>query len=253
MPAPGFPNNIMLYLYETVLTRPLLNALIWLYNTIAFNDLGIAIILLTILIRIILFPVFQKSARYQIAIQQLQPRMAELKQKYKKDIRKQSEEVMALYKEYKVNPFSGFLFLLIQFPILIALYHIFLRIFTPEILEKLYSFVAVPTDLNPMFLGLLNLQEASILIVLLSALAQYWQVKMTLPKLTAGKELTSTEKMGRRMAYIGPILTFVIFARLPSAVSLYWLASSLLSILQQAIINHQTQHGKLGDIRQTTD
>lgn len=239
----------MIYLYNLIIYKPLLNVLVFFYNTIAFHDLGIAIILLTLLIRIILYPIFQKSARYQKISQNIQPKIAALKEKHKDDTKKQSEEMMALYKEHGINPFSGFAFLLIQIPLLIALYHISLRIFTPEAFQNLYGFIHAPEVLNNLFLGLINLQIPNMLIIILAAAAQYVQARMSLPKSVPGQEPTQAEKIGKMMALFSPILYVVILLKLPSAVGLYWLTMSVLGIVQQLIINRQLGNGELGRIQ----
>jgi YidC/Oxa1 family membrane protein insertase len=226
----------MTFLYHTIFYDPLLNLLVFLYKTVAFNDLGLAIIFLTVLIRLLLFPIFQKSARYQIVMQRMQPKVAELQKRHKDDKAKQTEALLALYKENKTNPFSGFLFILLQLPILIALYQIFLNILKPEVFERLYGMVVAPEVLNTTFLGLINLSLPSILMVGLAAAGQYFQIKTALPKLEDGKQLSVQEKASRRMAFIAPALTVFIFYKLPAAVGLYWLTASIFSIIQQELI-----------------
>lgn len=241
----------MTFLYHTFFYDPLLNLLVVLYKTLAFNNLGLAIIFLTVLIRVILFPLFQKSARYQIIMQKLQPKVTELQRKYKDDKTKQTEELLALYRENKTNPFSGFLFILLQLPILIALYQIFLNILKPEIFVRLYSFVQAPAELHPTLLGLINLASPSILMVGLAAIAQYFQISTALPKPQKDHQPSAQEKMSKRMAYVAPVLTIFIFYTLPAAVSLYWLTTSLFSVVQQELIqkNLKKEDGKLGSIR----
>jgi YidC/Oxa1 family membrane protein insertase len=226
----------MSFLYHAFFYDPLLNLLVVLYKTAAFNDLGLSIILLTVLIRVILFPLFQKSARYQIVMQRLQPKVAEIQKRHKEDKTKQTEALLALYRENKTNPFSGFLFILLQLPILIALYQIFINILKPGVFEKLYGFISQPETFNATFLGLINLASPSILMVGLAALAQYFQVKTALPKKKDHEELSAQEKASRKMAFIAPLLTLFIFYKLPAAVSLYWLTASVFSIVQQELI-----------------
>jgi YidC/Oxa1 family membrane protein insertase len=238
----------MSYLYQLIFFQPLLNALIFLYETIAFKDLGLAIILLTLLIRILLFPVFQKSAEHQAAIQQLQPKIKKIQEEHKSNKEAQSQAMVSLFKEHKVNPFSGFFFLLIQLPIIIALYHIFTQIIQPDVLNNLYAITPRPDRIIPDFLGLLNLGESNIVMVSLAAITQFFQAKQTLPPVTVDQKLSPAEQMTRRMIYLGPLLTLFIFSSLPAAVSLYWTASSVFSILQQLIINRRIQHAKLGNI-----
>ena len=111
----------MLYLYNEFLYRPLFNLLVFFYNTIAFSDVGIAIVLLTVFTRLIFLPLSQKAIRSQKALQELQPQIKAIQEKYKDNKEEQGRQVMAFYKQNKTNPLSGCLPLLIQLPILIAL------------------------------------------------------------------------------------------------------------------------------------
>jgi YidC/Oxa1 family membrane protein insertase len=240
--------------YHFVLYQPLLNALILLYNTIAFGNLGLAIILLTIAIRLLLYPLFHKSVRHQMVMQKIQPKLAKLQEEHKGDKEKQYKATMDLYREHNVNPFSGFLLLFVQLPVLIALYRIFLAKLTPEALAGLlYPFVHAPQHLNYTLFGLINLEQGSILLVALAALSQYFQIKLSMPK-GAGTGDSPAEKMGKQMMYIGPAITLLIFYRLPAAISLYWTVTSLFSILQQSVINRQlNEHDeKSGTIHKKT-
>jgi YidC/Oxa1 family membrane protein insertase len=235
-------------MYDALIHKPLLNLLVFFYNTLAFHNLGLAIILLTVLIRLLLYPLFKKNAEYQRVMQVLQPKLKKVQEVHKADSSRQTQEMMNLYKEHKLNPFSGFLYLLIQLPILIGLYRIFLNMFKPGFLDGLYSFVARPDSLNPAFLGLINLGKSSIMLVVLAAVAQYFQARLMLPKTYNPKN--PAERMTRQMMYLGPILTLAIFYSLPSAVALYWLVASLFSILQEIILNRE--NGQLEQISHKT-
>jgi YidC/Oxa1 family membrane protein insertase len=235
----------MIYsIYNLVLKQPLFNTLVFLYNTIAFEDLGLAIIFLTILIRLILFPLFQKSTRHQMVMQEIQPKMKKLQEEHKKDMQKQSEAMMALYKEHRINPFSGIGLLFLQLPILIALFGIFSDIFSPEAMDTLYSFVARPTELHTSFLGLLNLTESNLVVVGLAALLQYVQMHMIFPKKAPGEPLSPEDKMSRNMACIGPVITIAVFYNFPAAIGLYWVVTTLFSIGQQYFITKQLHKEK---------
>ena len=240
--------------FNEVFYRPFLNTLVFFYNTIAFHDLGLAIIFLTILIRLILFPLFHKSAHYQAKMQRIQPHLKKIQETHKNDKAKQTQAMMDLYKEHDVNPFSGFLFLLIQLPVLYELYQIFRNVLKPEFAVGLYSFVARPDHITPTFLGLINLGAQSILMVGIAAVAQYFQGTLALKTAPTNPNPSPAEKMTRQMVFMGPVLTFVIFYRLPAAIGLYWAISSLFSIFQQLIINKQIlkQHGTVGNIDQKT-
>ena len=239
-------------LYRAVLYEPLFNLLVFLYNTIAIQDLGFAIIFLTILIRLLLFPLFQKSARHQAVMQRLQPKLKKVQEDHKHDKEKQAQAMMAVYREHDINPFSGFGLLLIQLPVLITLYHIFQDSLRPEFLKGLYSFVEAPQSIEPYFLGLIHLGSPSILMVGLAALAQYFQAHLALPPTEKGKELSSAEKTARKMVFIAPLITLVFFYALPAAISLYWLVTSLFSVSQQIFINRPLAHGTVGTVHKTT-
>lgn len=244
----------MIAAFNTILYEPLLNGLIFLYNTVAFGDFGVAIIILTVIIRLILFPVFQKSTRHQKQMQDLQPKLKKLQDQHKGNKAKQAEAMMSLYKEHKISPFSGFLMLLIQIPILIALYQVFSKILSPNFLSSLYSFIPAPENISYSFLGLINLAEKNIIIVILAAAAQYFQAKLSLQKTpTASQNLAPVERMGRNMVYIGPALTGFILLSLPSALGLFWIVGSIFSIGQQIIINKESNVGELAKLPKTSD
>ncbi|EKD23895.1 MAG: hypothetical protein ACD_81C00155G0002 [uncultured bacterium] len=241
----------MFYIFNTYLYQPLFNALIFLYDKFSFGDLGIAIIVLTVLVRIVLYPFFYKGARDQAVMQKIAPTIKDLQKKHKDDKQKQVNEMMALYKEHKVNPFSAFfLLLVVQLPILLAMYKVFTTGLKTMPQELLYSFVPHVDALNFSFIGLIDLSEKNVLLILLTAIAQYYQAKLTIPKSNkAFKDLEMAEMMGRQMMYMGPILTVVVLMTMPSAIALYWLTTTLFSVGQQVIINKKINivkdHGKL--------
>jgi YidC/Oxa1 family membrane protein insertase len=241
----------MIHLFNTYLYAPLYNALIFLYDKASFGDLGIAIILLTILVRVVLFPFFYKGARDQAVMQKIAPTIKELQKKHKDDKQKQVEEMMALYKEHKVNPFAAFFLLIaVQLPILIAMFKVFTTGLKTMPQDILYSFVPHVTALNYSFLNMFDLSKPNMLMILLTAVAQYYQAKLALPKSNkAFKDMEMAEMMGKQMMYMGPILTVVVLYTMPSAIALYWLTTTLFSVVQQVIINKKINivkdHGKL--------
>ena len=226
-------------IFNTLLYKPLLNLLILLYENVAFHDLGIAIILITIVVRVILLPLFEKQTRYQLVMQKIQPKIKEAEKKHKGDREKQTAAMMEIFKEHKTNPFSGFLLLFIQIPILIALYKIISAVLGSGFGADLYSFIPHPETINIMFLGLINLGKANILIVVLAAVAQFFQAKTTMFKKKPGEEETPQEKAGRTMVYVTPLLTIFLFYNFPAAISLYWLVASVFSVVQQIIIKRK--------------
>lgn len=242
----------MANLYTIILKEPLLNALVFFYNTIAWNDLGLAIVFLTILIRLLLFPVFHKIVRNQLVMQRLQPELKKIQERHGKDKEKQAEAMFTLYKTHRINPFSSIFLLLIQLPVLWALFDIFNHIANLDLSALLYSFVARPAEIHASFLGLVNLAAPSIVLVGLMAVAQYAQARMSLPPPSPGREPTPAERVNRHMVFIGPFITVLVFAGLPAAVSLYWLVSTLLSIVQQHIISRQLSWMRGNQLSQTS-
>lgn len=228
----------MIYLYHIIFKWPLLNLLVFLYETIGFHNLGFAIILLTLLIRFALFPFFHKGAKQQMLMQRIQPKVRKIQEMHKDDREKQTKALMDLYKEHGVNPFSSILLLILQLPILLALYRIFLYGISSGLIAGLYSFVPQPGAVNSIFLGIINLAKPSIPLVLAAAVAQFFQARLAIYRPPEGTQtLSQAEKIARQMAFIGPIVTIAIFYRLPAAVGVYWLVSSLFSIVQQIFVN----------------
>ena len=136
-------------LYTTIVWNPLFNGLIWLYGAIPGSDFGVAIIALTFVLRVLLLPLHWKAKKAQQNLSVLQPEVKKLQEKFKNDREGQGKALMALYAEKKVNPFSGCFPILIQLPILFALFQIFQSGFDPALLSHLYSFVPNPGTVNP--------------------------------------------------------------------------------------------------------
>ena len=173
----------MIELYNQILYYPILNLMVFFYNTISFHDIGVVIILITILIKLILYPLSVKSIKAQKSLQELQPKMEELKKKYKNNQQELGKAMMELYKKEKISPASSCLPLLIQMPFLIAVYHVFRNGFKPESLNFLYSFVHNPGTINPIAFGFLNLEERNIVLAILAGAAQFWASKMLISKI----------------------------------------------------------------------
>ncbi len=217
---------------------PLFNALVLIYDYLSGHDFGIAIILLTVVIRVILYPVSVKALRSQRALSGLQPQLQELQKKYKDDKEKQAKETMDLYKREKINPFSGIFLALIQLPILIVLYRVFWNGLKPEELSHLYSFVVNPIHINTVFLGIFDLSKPNLIFAIIAGAIQFVQTKMLMPPAPAGqaKGNDMAMMMQKQMVYFFPFITVVILLRLPSALGLYWIATGLFSIIQQYFI-----------------
>lgn len=194
-------------LFNTILVEPLTWTLNFIYGLIP--DYGISIIILTFLIRLILYPLNQKSLESQKQMAVLQPQIKNLQKKFKDDKIKQSEEMMRLYKEQKVSPFSGIISMFLQFPILIALFVIF-------------------KQTSGSFLGVFDLSEKSFILALAAGLIQFWQVK----EMSHGQD-----KKMMSFQYFMPIITVIFGYSFPSALPLYWIANTIFMIAQQRLLN----------------
>jgi len=170
----------MIYLYNLIFYHPILNALIYLYETVAFRNFGLAIIVVTLLIRLILYPFFHKSAKQQMVMQRIQPKIKKIQELHKGDKEKQTQALMDLYKEHGVNPFSSLLLIILQLPIMLALYWVVRSGLTPGDIAGLYSFVAQPHAINSVFLGLFDLAKPNAIMIFLAAAAQYFQARLAI-------------------------------------------------------------------------
>lgn len=227
-------------IFNLVLFQPLFNALIFLYQVLPGKDFGVAIIVLTILVRLLLFPLMKRSIKSQKVLSKLQPKIKEIQEKYKDDKEQQVKELNQLYQGEEINPFSGCLLLLIQLPILIALYRVFWYGVDADKMNLLYSFVSNPGEVSPFFLGIINLTESNTGLALLAGILQFFQTKTLLPKEESNKakdkESQFTEIMQKQSLFLFPLSTVLILWKLPSAVSLYWIITALFSICQQHLV-----------------
>ncbi len=236
---------ITLYsIYTEVLFRPLFNLLVGLTNIIPGNSVAWAIIFLTIIVRLILLPSFLHQAKAmqknQEKMKAIQPKLDDAKRKHKDDKAKHAEETMKIYKEAGVNPASGCLPLIIQLPILIALYRVFFTGLTKDTYHYLYSFVAHPVVLNFSFFGI-NLNAPSLLLGIIAGLFQFLQMKYLAPQTPSqpganDETAAMMASMQKNMMYIFPAMTIFISLSMPAALALYWAVSTLFGILQQLLL-----------------
>ena len=227
--------SFFISIFNEILIRPLFNVLIIFHNLV--GDFGLAIILLTILVRLVLHPLSAKAVRSQKELTKIQPQIQEIQKKHKGNQSAQAKELMKLYQEHNINPFSGCLPILIQIPILIAMYRVFLDGLDPSQLANLYYFVQAPESINPIFIGFLDLSQRSILLALITGFLQFWQSKISLPaKSQIGQGSPTSAMMGKQLLYILPVITVVIAVSLPAGPVLYWFTATLIGIIQQIYI-----------------
>ncbi len=233
----------MIEFFKVILYKPFFNLLVLFYNIIPGHDLGISIIFLTLSIKLLLLPLSAKAVRGQKELKQLEPKLNEIKKKYAEDKEKQTKAIMNLYKENKVNPFSSCLPLLIQLPILIAVFQVFKTGLT-DVNLPVYSFIHNPGAFNTLGFGFLALSTPNIFLAAITGIAQYIQTSMlsstNLPKSVSKKEEAKDENMmtamNKQMKFMMPIMTIVIGSTLPSGLMIYWLTGIVFAILEQKII-----------------
>lgn len=181
-----------------------------------FKNYGVAIILLTVVVRVLLYPITHKSMKSMKDMQKIQPLMKDIREKYKDDKEKMNQEVMSLYKTHKINPLGGCLPLFLQLPIFIALY------------KALY--VAIDLRHAPFWLWIKDLSEMDPYYVtpIVMGLSYFLQQKLT---------PTSADPTQQKVMLLMPVIFTVIFLNLPSGLVLYFLVSNILSIAQQLVTN----------------
>ena len=236
----------MANIFNQILIYPLLNLLVFAYQYIP--DIGVVIILITVLVRLLLLPSFHKSLKHQKAMADLQPKMNEVKEKHKEDKEAQAKALMELYTTHKVNPLSSCLPLLIQLPILIALYQVFIRSLNGSALRGLYPFIKDPGHMNPIFLHWINLSHPNIIMAVMAGALQYWQSKLMLPK-SANVDAT-TKMMQYQTLYFLPGITILFGSRFPAGLTLYWIVTTVFGIGQQYYILRKEQRKALDGSQQ---
>jgi YidC/Oxa1 family membrane protein insertase len=235
----------MMSFFNTILTQPILNLLLWLYDVIPGRDIGISIIALTIIIKLLLYPLAKKQIKQQKMLQDLQPKIDELRKKYKDDKETQARELMALYQAEKVNPASSCLPLLIQLPIFIALLHVLQSVLGTQDFSMLYSFVPRPSAIQLTLFNGIPLDKPNIPMAIIAGIVQFWQARQMIArggakqppkdvqKTEGAKDESMAAMMNKQMMYVMPIMTILIGVTLPGGLTLYWLTMSLLTVAQQ--------------------
>ncbi len=230
-------------MFQTFFYDPLYNALVFIINHIPGGDVGLAAIILTCLVKIVLFPLSKQASRTQIKMKLVEPELAKIKEKYGENKEEFARKTMEFYKQNNLNPFASFFLILIQLPIIIALANIFYRGGLPTINPTiLYSFVHVPQHINTMFLGLIDVTQKSFILSLLAGLAQFVQIRLSVPanapvNRAEGSKGSFAEDLSRsmntQMRYVMPVFLFFISLFVSGAVALYWITGSLFMIGQE--------------------
>jgi YidC/Oxa1 family membrane protein insertase len=261
-------------MFTTLIVQPVFNLLVLIYALLPGHNFGLAIILFTIVIRLLLWPLVRKQLHQTKAMRKLQPELRRIKKETKGDRQKESVMVMALYKEHGVSPFGSIGILLLQLPILIALYDGLRRVVVKpqqivdfaypalrqlpwmrELAHNIHLFDGTlfgVVDLTKSALSNGAVYWPALVIVIASALVQYLQSKQLLVTdknarglrailrdAGSGKEADQSEvsaAVGGTTRYLIPIMVLGVTIRLASALGLYWLVGGLVAYIQQSIV-----------------
>lgn len=259
-------------MFTTIIVQPIFNLLVFITAIVPGHNFGLAIILFTILVRLLMWPLVRKQLHHAKAMRQLQPELKRIKKAAAGDRQKESQLMMELYKERAINPFSSIGILIVQIPILIGLYASIRRIindphtmatFSYPFLHHLSWIQQISTDIHKFdssLFGLVNLTKTAsgpggvywpaMIIVLASAIAQYLQSKQLMPsskdsrglrqimrEAGEGKTADQTEvstAVSRSTVMFIPLIVFLVSLHLAVALPLYWLVSSTMAYIQQA-------------------
>lgn len=228
--------------FHTVFYDPIYNALVALIAVVPGSDVGIAVILVTIVIRLILLPFSLSAARTQLAMKALEPKIKELKDRHKGDKEKEALGTLALYKEARVNPFASILTVFIQLPVLLALYWVFyyepFSTVSAINMARLYAFTPVPTDVSLLFLGVVSVAGKSVVLAFLAGVTQFYQAHLALsgtmkPSDAKGMQNDFQRVMGMQLKYVFPFIIAVISYTTSGAIALYFITTNIAGALQE--------------------
>ena len=230
-------------IFQTVIFKPFYNGLIYLIGVLPFADAGIVIIIFTILTKILLIPLSIKAAKSQIEMKSIEKDLLLIKEKYKDNKEEQTLKTVELYKDKNINPFAGIFVLLIQLPIVIGIYQVFLKSGLPKINTGwLYSFITPPEFVNMVFLSLVNISQKSIILALMAGITAYFQISLAnssqaqnQPQV-GGMGQDIAKAMAFQMKYFFPIIVVFISYSISGALALYWITSNIFAIFQEIYI-----------------
>ncbi len=240
----------MNFIWHTFFFDPIYNSLVFFIDVVRNGDVGIAIICTVILVKTIILPISLKAIRTQLAMQEIQPKLEQIKVEYKDKREMQAIKTMELFKEAKVNPFSSILLLLIQIPVVIALYF---AVYTgggiklPAInTEILYSFIPTPEIVNMIFLGFMDITAKSLPLAFIAGLTQFIHTKLSLPP-QKPKDVSAepsfkddfARSMQLQMRYVMPLIIFFVAYTISAAIALYFTISNLMAIGQEYLVRHK--------------
>lgn len=240
----------MNFIWHTFFFDPIYNSLVFFIDVVPGGDVGFAIICTVILVKTVILPISLKAARTQLAMREIEPKLTEIKEKYKNEREIQAVKTMELFREANVNPFLSILLLFIQIPIVIALYFAVYKgggVALPEINTiLLYSFIPTPETVNMIFLGFMDITMKSLPLAVLAGATQFIHTHLSLPPQKPrdpNAEPNFKDDFARsmhiQMKYVMPILITVVAYTISAAIALYFTISNLMAIAQEYIVRHQ--------------
>lgn len=231
--------------YHLLISYPIYNGLILLIRLFPFFDVGVIVIIMTIIVKLILLPLAIRVSKSQIEMKTHEKALNDIKEKYKHDQEEHGRKTLEYYKEHKLNPFASIFIILIQLPIIIGLYRVFIYYGLPNINTSiLYPFVTVPTHLNMMFLNLINVTQKSIVLALVAGLTTYIQISLA----TAGQQIDPkatdmqaqlARSMSASMKFFFPIVMTFIAYKISIVVALYLITSNVFAIAQEYYVRRK--------------
>lgn len=247
-------------MYNKIIFLPLYNGLVGIMNLLPGIDVGVAVIIFTCIVRLILFPLSKMALLTQVRMKSVEPEANKIRAQYSGNKQEQAMKIMELYRERGVKPFASILLLIVQLPILLALISVFYKIIPTIKSELLYSFVSIPHASATLF-GL-DLTQKSLVLAIITGAIQYLQLKYSVAArqqkemadnvLKGGGKLDPASQvansMNTQMKYILPFIAFASvywiiptsFPQAASVIAIYWSVSSLFTLVQELYIkkNH---------------
>jgi len=236
--------------FHTIFYQPIYNLSVFFIELFPGHSFGLAVIATTILVKLVLYPLTKKAIITQLKMREIEPQMAAIKVKHKDNREALARATMELYRSAKLNPFAGIIALIIQLPVIIALYLIIYKAGLPEIkLDLLYSFINPPEAVSMQFL-MFDMASKSWILAILAGITQFIQAYLTMPtppKRPAGSPPSFQDDFARSMSlqmkYILPIVIVFIGHSLSAAVALYFLVSNIFTIGQELYIRRKGYRG----------
>lgn len=235
------------YIWHTFFFDPVYNTLVFFIDIFPHGDVGLAIIATVLLVKMVLLPISIKAVKTQKIMREIEPKLKELKEKYKDDRQQQAQAMMEVYRDAGMNPLASIVLIFIQIPIIIALYFSVYSgggVALPDInTDLLYAFIAAPFEVSMHFLGQFDITERSLVLALGAGVTQFIQVHLSMPKLPPKEEGAEPDlkadfmrNMQLQMKYVMPVLiTFVAYS-ISAAIALYFVVSNTVTIAQEYFI-----------------